>query len=366
MSRLIIRSRLEDIKGFMNLVPHRIEKINSAETSPIPEEYGVNALASRLHPKTVKLKISGMRSVTDKIKILTLVSSDGNKLPFFRAGQGINIKQGASFAPFSLISAPNREKYEIAVFSDNSNAVSQFLFEQTEGASVEASGPEGLFYYTSLRDRETVAAICDTDGIPSIISIAKSIEAGIDSFRLKIFYCDERESFPFKEFINTRSDFVSVEYVGDVSSAFSYAETMEKGSYSLFVSGNAEFCEKANQKAQALNLCAGQMRSHIVNPMQTAGKAEKEYICRVIYRDTEFRFVCADNETLLSAFERNGIPSAAKCKVGECGYCRCKLISGEIETISCAGIDSLRNADKKYDFVHPCRAFARSDVTLAL
>lgn len=348
--RIIVKSVKDDIKGFLNLVPDRIKKINEAPADPLPAEYGVNALASRLHPKKLELSVSDVSEIAGGVKILTLAADSGS-LPFFRAGQGINIKNGSYSAPFSILSSPNDEKYEIAVFAQFDDSVSPYLFGLKTGEKLKASGPEGLFYYISLRDKKNVTVFCDNQGAPALISMAKSIASGAENYNLKIIYCDKNKNFVFRNIIDDIPA-VTSEYVSDFS-----AVNPQDGS--VFVSGTSGFCEKVSAEFK-------NARIHAVNLPQSAGKAEKEYKCRVIYRDEEFVFTCKDNETLLAAFERNSVPSAAKCKVGECGYCRCKLLDGEVETISIHGIDSRREADKKYNFIHPCRAFAKSDLTLAL
>lgn len=348
MSRLVIRSRREDIKRFMNMLPHRIEKINEADCKPVTGRYGVNLLADKLHPKTQKLIVSSIRSISEEIKILSLSPVEGS-LAFFRAGQNINIKCGSFSTPFPLLSAPGDKKYEIAVSAKASDAVSKHLFELNEGSSIETSGPEGLFYYTALRDKKDVVAVCDTEGIAPIISIARSNE----NFNLKIIYCDKTEKFEFRELLGN----FSVEYCNDFS-----ADSLTDDC-SVFISGCADFCESVKQ---LLNFEAGKIRIHIANPSRQIESPAKKFTCKVIYRDKCFEFTCMSNETILSAFERNKIPSSAKCKVGECGFCRCRLIEGKVNTVCISEVDSLREADKKYNFIHPCRAFAESNITLAL
>ncbi len=347
MSRLIIRSRREDITRFMNLVTDRIKKINEAEPKPVTGKYGVNVLADKLHPKTQTLVISDNRRLSEKTKILSLTPADGS-LSFFRAGQSINIKNGSFSSPFPLLSAPGEKKYEIAVFTDANDNVSKHLFELPVGSVIEASGPEGLFYYSPLRDKKTVIAVCTSEGIAPIISMAKS-----EDFNLKIIYCDKSQKFVFKELLNG----FTVEYTNEFSSEYIPSDC------SVFISGPADFCENVSSR---LKLEAGRARIHIALPAQTENLPDAEYKCTVIYRDKKFEFSCFGNETVLAAFERNSIPSPAKCKVGECGFCRCRLIEGKVNTVTTAGIDSRRKADKKYDFIHPCRAFAESDITLAL
>lgn len=350
MKRIVVKSFKEDLKGFLGLVPNRIKAINESSNEPLPKEYGVNALAAELHPSVLNLTVSDINEIADGVKILTLTDNENKKLPFFRAGQNINIKNKGFSTPFSVLSSPGSDRYEIAVFAENKDNVSQYLFNIQAGSKIITSGPEGLFYYISLRDKNSVTAFCDNQGAPALISMAKSIACGIENYDLKIIYFDQNNNFVFSNIFKELH--VSVEYVSN------FPET-KTDTDKFFVSGTNSFCDLALQKLP-------NARINVVNPPQYSGEATKEYQCTVICRDEKFVFTCKDNETLLSAFERNSVPSAAKCKIGECGYCRCKLVEGNVETISVHSVDSLRQADKKYNFIHPCRAFAKSDVTLAL
>ncbi len=356
MSRLIIRSRLEDIKGFMNLVPERIKQINNSPAEKIPEQYGVNALSERLHPKTLKLKIKNINSSYEGIKIISFVCASGDKLPIFRAGQSINIKHDSFSFPYSLFCASNSSEYEIAVFKNADDAVSKHLLNCVEDDIVDTSGIEGLFYYTTLRDKKQVIAFCDNHGIPAIISMAKSINDKTESFKLKIMYCDKTHLFkPLLEEIEN----IDVDYIESIDNV----NGINTDICSTFVSGEADFCENVSKN---LNLSEGKIRTHVVSISENRKNGGNKFLCKVKYRDKEFEFFCFENETLLSAFEKNGVPSASKCKVGECGYCRCKLVDGEVETINIGNIDSRRSADIKYSFIHPCRSFAKCDLTIEL
>ena len=76
----------------------------------------------------------------------------------------------------------------------------------------------------------------------------------------------------------------------------------------------------------------------------------------------EYVIDAAANEPLLVAMERAGIKAPSRCRSGQCGWCRSRLLSGECyipeET------DGRRWADAKYGYVHPCATFPVSDVTL--
>ena len=94
-------------------------------------------------------------------------------------------------------------------------------------------------------------------------------------------------------------------------------------------------------------------------PAENVGKT---FELTVIIRGEAFKTTCRADQTLLDACERAGIRAPSHCRSGECGWCHSRLVSGEVY-IPEEG-DGRRMADKKFGWVHPCRTYALSDVTL--
>ena len=63
---------------------------------------------------------------------------------------------------------------------------------------------------------------------------------------------------------------------------------------------------------------------------------------------------------MLVAIERAGIAAPSKCRSGECGYCRSKLLEGDVFITE--DNDGRRAADKKFGFIHPCSSYPLSDL----
>ncbi len=70
------------------------------------------------------------------------------------------------------------------------------------------------------------------------------------------------------------------------------------------------------------------------------------------------------DESVLVAIERAGIFAPSKCRSGECGYCRSRLISGDVFVPSES--DGRRAADKKFGYIHPCASYPLSDLHIQL
>ena len=67
-------------------------------------------------------------------------------------------------------------------------------------------------------------------------------------------------------------------------------------------------------------------------------------------------------EPVLVALERAGIVEHSRCRSGECGWCRSKLVSGQIFIL--AENEGRRLADMDHGYIHLCCTFALSDLTI--
>jgi ferredoxin len=69
-------------------------------------------------------------------------------------------------------------------------------------------------------------------------------------------------------------------------------------------------------------------------------------------------------EPLTVALERAGIKNNSRCRSGACGYCRTKLVSGNV-FVPEEG-DGRRRADKQFGYVHACSTWPLSDCTILI
>ena len=70
----------------------------------------------------------------------------------------------------------------------------------------------------------------------------------------------------------------------------------------------------------------------------------------------------SSTEPFSVAMDRARIPNNTRCRSGSCGYCRCKLLAGEVFVPSEG--DGRRYADKKFHYVHACSTYPLSDCTI--
>ena len=68
------------------------------------------------------------------------------------------------------------------------------------------------------------------------------------------------------------------------------------------------------------------------------------------------------NEPILVAIERAGVAAPSRCRSGECGWCRSKLVSGNFFTP--AENEGRRHSDIVHNYIHPCCTFPLSDMVI--
>jgi ferredoxin len=68
-------------------------------------------------------------------------------------------------------------------------------------------------------------------------------------------------------------------------------------------------------------------------------------------------------ESILTSLERAGVRMNVCCRSGECSLCRVQLTDGKV--FLSKGM-LLRHADEKFGYIHSCKAYPISDVSINL
>jgi ferredoxin len=69
-------------------------------------------------------------------------------------------------------------------------------------------------------------------------------------------------------------------------------------------------------------------------------------------------------ETVLVAMERANLAPPSQCRSGECGFCRSRLVSGDVYVRP--ENDGRRAADKQFGYIHPCSSYPITDVEISV
>lgn len=382
--------KLKDMLSFKNLPLRRDKAIESAEDREINTDFPINNNARLLHPVVQKMVIkkiieregAGARSIL-------LKKEDDTPAAWFRAGQYVSVKlrigDSCVTRPYSVSSSPKLTKdgkMYITVKESAGGFVSDYILSSLNvGDSVLVSGPEGQFYHDSLRDCKNVVAIAGGSGITPFLSMAYAIRDTIEDFNLTILFGSRtEESILFRselESITEETDKVCVIHVlsdeqkegyehGFITADLirRYAPSEE---YSLFICGPEALYRHMENVVSELGLSRRRVRREMVGvsgKMVSAVSDAPEVFHKltVVQGPNTFETKASSKETVLVAIERAGIPAPSKCRSGECGWCRSKILSGTV----CIPprTDFRRQMDKETDHIHPCVSFPTSDIVL--
>ncbi len=382
---------LLDLIAFTKLVPNRIKKLEQAPNSPIDSNPAMNKLAAVLHPRNQIMFIKDIIEEIPGVKTYTLKMAD-TKPAYFRAGQYISVTAKVNDSlitrPYSLSSSPKQTldgEYAITIKESQEGFFSQWVVKNwKKGQRVTLSGPEGTFYYQPIRDAKTVVGVCGGSGITPFYSMAKAICEGIEDFNLTLLYgCCKECDILFKKELEE----IEKASGGKIKIVYILSEEEKKGYEQGFIT--ADIIKKyAPKDKYSVFICGPQVMYDFVLKELTKLKLEEKFIRRELFGEIKMidkekgypqkafgkvlkltvntidGSVVIDaraDESILVALERAGIAAPSKCRSGECGYCRSKLIKGKVFIPQ----DNKRRAsDKKFGFIHICAAYPISDLSV--
>ncbi|MFX1558744.1 MAG: flavin reductase family protein, partial [Promethearchaeota archaeon] len=226
-------------------------------------------------------------------------------------------------------------------------------------------------------------------GITPFRSIAKAIIAGTIDAKLTLLYGSSEEDdiiyySEFKEYEKKFPDKIKVIYVlscEEVSlegceQGFITADIIKKycniEDCSFFICGPQIMYNFVEKEMQKFNLppkrirreAFGEIKDILNFPDFPQELAEKTFNLKVNMGNLQKQIPAMAIESILVALERANLAPPSKCRSGECGFCRSLLISGQvfISPIS----DWRREADKKFNYIHPCASYPISDIEITV
>lgn len=384
-----MRDYRADIEGFQQ-VQKELE---------ICRKYGIDYSAQkgkrtqvvhRLHPPRLFLKISDIIKETPSTKTLRLVSRS-TSLPPFQAGQYINlfaeINGVRTSRPYSLSSSPRQTAYyDITVRRIANGFVSDYLLDQCQpGNYLESSGPAGNFYYNPLFHGQELVFLAGGSGVTPFMSMIREVGDLDLNRKIHLFYGSHTE-----EELVFHHELVKI---AARHSNIKYHPIVEKPSASyqgLVGITNVQVVLEtlAGNNFDTVYICGPQAMYDSILPQLVEAGVPKRRIRREMFSgrgdisaepgwpqdikpDAAFTVKVAGKssitaqagEPLLIALERAGMVVPCNCRSGECSLCRVQLLSGKV--YQPPGV-LLRETDKKYGYIHSCKAYPLEDLEIRL
>ena len=369
---------LVHIENTLAMKEKRKEAINRSKAKPLPFTYKVNELAKELHPGFIKAKIIKIETLSHNTKKFTFKSLAKNgRFPYFRAGQYVTIttKVGNSLVtrPYSIFSSPNEALegiLELAI--TDCGLLSTYLCTKVKvGHIVLVSEPCGDFHYDDIRDRKHIVGIAGGTGVTPFVSMIKAIIEGSEHFKFTLLYG-----------VNTYSDLlIDVKKINHplIKTAVIVEKEDVDGCYKGLIT--KDILKKYVTKDSSVFMCGAKaMYDFVRDELKNIGledvpireekntivdldvKELKTYDLIVRMKNDIYKIKARNNETLLVAMERAGLAAPNRCRIGKCGFCHSRLINGEIYVRE--EDEFRRGADFKFNYIHPCCSYPKSDIEI--
>lgn len=347
-------------------------------------------LVERLHPRRLKLRVSEIITKSPTTDTFRLVAREGY-LPPFQAGQYINLFLNIdgikTSRPYTISSSPRQTAYyDITIRRVPDGLVSNYLLDNIlSGYDLESSGPAGNFYYNPLFHGKNQLLLAGGSGITPFMSMIREVtDAGLDrnihlvygnrSSNDIIFHAElwERSLRHFnfhyhpvveepEKYYHGRVGTINIDMLQEILAG----EIVD----SVMVCGPQAMYDALLPHLWRLGVPERRIRHELfmgpADITQEAGwppevNSESQFNVDINNRET---ITAKAGEPLLTALENAGIVVPVLCRSGECSQCRVQLLSGEV--YQPAGV-LLRESDRKYGYVHSCKAYPLSDLAIRL
>ena len=380
-----------DMLKFKNMPKVREAAIQAAPSTPLPKTLITNEKAKLRHPEKQSVVVSEIRQNGPDAKTIVLKTEDGTALAPYRAGQYVSVSvpigNTVTTRSYSLCGSPawaKRGEYNITVKRDDAGFVSPWIQDNWQvGQRITISGPQGHLYYERIRDAKKVVALAGGSGITPFMGMAYALRDGLEDFDLTILFGSRTEdAIIYKKELDevcAACDRVHVIHVlsdeekPGYEHGFITAELIKKyggEEYSIFMCGPQAMYNFLDNEIAKLGLrrkfvrreMFGMIKDPWNQPDYPAEIRGKTFNLKIVQCGREYNVPVSADEPIIVAAERAGIAVPSRCRSGECGWCRSKLVSGKVYIPE--KTDGRRRADVEFNYIHPCSSFAMSDIVL--
>ena len=365
---------MEDINRTLTVADRRRKAIDNSSSEKLPKTYKVNENAHSLHPNFVRSSIVNLEKLNNNITLITFKSKE-EKFPFFRGGEYVTVSKNIDgkvlTRPYSICSSPNEAlKGIIRIAVSDSGYFSHALVNSKVNDEVILSEPSGNFYFDSLRNKNTILGIAGGYGLTPFISMMKSIIEGTNDYKLNLIIGLKKIDDLFINLNEFNHPNIHIEIVLSEQKLegykYGFIDEQILSNYnlkdsSIFMCGPDKMYEFVTNELAKLGVDTNSIRVEH-NRLSNLNEKEEFYNIKVKIRSEVFKIKASSNETLASAFDRAGIIAPLRCEGGVCGFCHSRLISGKYYVNKSK--DFRREADLKFNYIHPCVTYPRSDMEI--
>ena len=283
---------------------------------------------------------------------------------------------------YSICSSPARSGYvEITPKRVNDGCVSVFLNDRAAlGMTVEATGPFGQFYHSPAIEKKIVLLAAGS-GITPMAAMLRNLDDLCLNVRATLLYCVRtRQDVIFaREFDDLKTRLKNFEHhvmlsdpdaewkgaSGHVSREFVSKAVPEIDGRIFFLCGPPPFMEAARRILVELGVAPERIRQETFGG---AGAEPKPTLPQSAATGFTVEFATSgksapvlEGQSLLEAAASAGVDIPSACRQGQCGTCKTRLLSGDVQMMAEQGLDP---ESKARGYVLTCVGHASGNVRL--
>jgi prolycopene isomerase len=376
--------------GLMKTLENRMkEEVDHSDTLRDAASFLPKGLDQKIYTHRISLKTEKVIEETPSTKTFRMVPKGGN-LPYFRAGQYINlfveIDGILTSRPYTISSSPGEPWYDLTVRKKENGFVSPFLHERVRpGDTFVSTVPNGHFYYNPIIDSADLVFLAGGCGITPFISMLREVTGKQLPLKIHLIYGSRFPSdIIFKQELeemaskhpNIKVDFVISESAAvwdghrgflDEAMLSSLIETVEEKSY--FICGPDEMVAMCEDALNRQGVPGRRIKKEASGPPDDItlvpgwNGVSPDAVFEIIEEKSGRTFQARAVEPLMVALERAGMVIPVSCRSGECGACRTRLVSGRVFVPDNIKV---RQSDQKANYVHACMSYPLEDLRIRL
>ena len=341
-----------------------------------------------------RLRVARVFQETPDVKTFRLMNPLGGVLPFtFLPGQFLTVAAPVADKPvkrgYTIASSPTQHDYvELTVKHEPGGVVSGYLHDRVkEGDLLDCSGPSGAFVFTG-RECKCILLIGGGVGITPMMSVLRYLTDrawagdiyliyGVHSpqdiiFREELTYLQHRH--PNVRVVVTVSHPEGTDWTGQtgrITKELIAQSVPDLASRYVHLCGPVPLMEAVKKALAELGVPKERVKTEAFGP--ALGKPEPSRppaapsapagvaLPTVTFAQSDKSAPLPPDQTVLDIADHVGVPIDNSCRVGTCGVCRVKLLSG---AVTMAVEDGLEPGDREKNIILACQAKATADVSV--
>jgi ferredoxin-NADP reductase len=260
---------------------------------------------------------------------------------------------------YSICSSPARSGYvEITPKRVDNGCLSVFLNDRaTVGMTVEVTGPFGQFYHTPANEKKIVLLAAGS-GITPMISMLRNLDDLCLDTQATLLYCVRtREDIIFlREFGDLKTRLTNFEYhfllsrpdsawkgaSGHISPEFIRMAVPDLRGRMFFLCGPPPFMERTRRILVDMGVAPGHIRQETFAGAGAGPKPPEQGAVTgfmIEFASSGKSAPVLEGQSLLEAAAAAGVDIPSACRQGQCGTCKTRLLSGDVQMAAEQGLD---------------------------